>query len=76
MQLASDATPDERSEFARAALMSRFFGGSPRERVPRSEVPIGYWNNPSDLDASNSRRQAAPGPALGQIVARIRRRGC
>jgi rhodanese-related sulfurtransferase len=75
-RLASDATPDERAEFTRAAEMSRFFGGSPREGVPRSEVPIGYWNNPADLARSNARREATPGAAMNQMVARIRRRGC
>jgi len=75
-RLATDATPRERAEFARAIEMSRFFGGSAREGVSRSEIPIGYWNNPVDPDASGSRRDAVTGAAANQLVARIRRRGC
>jgi rhodanese-related sulfurtransferase len=33
-----DATPEERAEFARAAPLSRYFGGSPREGATR-EIP-------------------------------------
>ena len=42
-RLAADATPEERAEFERAAKLSRFFGGTPRSDVPRSEIPNGYW---------------------------------
>ncbi len=42
-RLASDATPEERADFERAAVLSRFFGGTPQSRVPRAEVPSGYW---------------------------------
>ena len=43
-RLAVDATPEERTEFERAASLSRFFGGVPRANVARREVPVGYWN--------------------------------
>jgi uncharacterized protein len=75
-RLATDATPRERAEFARATEMSRFFGGSAREGASRAEIPIGYWNNPVDPDASRFSRDAATGTAAAQLVARIRRRGC
>jgi rhodanese-related sulfurtransferase len=75
-RLATDATPGERAEFARAVELSRFFGGSAREGVSRLEIPIGYWNNPADPDASTSRREVGSGAATNQMVARIRRRGC
>ncbi|HLJ50550.1 MAG TPA: rhodanese-like domain-containing protein [Bryobacteraceae bacterium] len=42
-RLASDATPEERAEFEKAAPLSRYFGGTPRSDVPRAEVPTGYW---------------------------------
>jgi rhodanese-related sulfurtransferase len=75
-RLATDATPSERAEFDRATGLSRFFGGTARENVSRSEVPIGYWNNPAEADASSSHHDAAAASATGQMIARIRRRGC
>lgn len=36
--LAIDATDQERAAFARAAEISRYFGGTPRTGVPRSEI--------------------------------------
>jgi uncharacterized protein len=73
-RLATDATASERAEFDRAVPMSRFFGGSAREGVPRPEISIGYWNSPA-REASG----AAPSStrsAADQMVARVRRRGC
>jgi rhodanese-related sulfurtransferase len=61
-RLATDATSAERAEFERAAEMSRFFGGVPKEGVPRGEVPAGYWTE-------------ATAPSTHAIAA-IRRRGC
>ena len=76
-RLATDATAAERAEFARAVPMSRFFGGSAREGVPRSEILVGYWNRPPDRDAQGTPgAAAATGTAADQIIARIRRRGC
>lgn len=68
-RLAVDATSSERTEFQRAAALSRFFGGTPLEGVDRAQVPIGYWTNgPSAGDASASPTKVS--------IARIRRRGC
>ena len=67
-RLAVDATAKERTEFTRAAKLSRFFGGSPRADVPRAEVPLGYWNESDGSDPG-----AIP-PAPG--TKKIRRRGC
>jgi uncharacterized protein len=76
-RLATDATALERAEFLRAAELSRFFGGTAREDVPRSEVPVGDWNSPVAPDAPGSRAEAAAArPAADQMIARIRRRGC
>jgi rhodanese-related sulfurtransferase len=58
---ADDATAAERAEFARAAELSRYFGGNPRSGVPRAEVPLGYWTNV---------------PAAAPRAPKIRRRGC
>ena len=68
-RLAVDATPAERSEFERAASLSRFFGGVPVAGVPRSDVPQGYWNG-------HPRSDALLAAAAGQSAAAIRRRGC
>ncbi len=38
-RLAIDATESERADFAGAVERSRFFGGLPRDRVPRADVP-------------------------------------
>jgi rhodanese-related sulfurtransferase len=64
-RLAVDATPAERTQFERAATMSRFFGGVPKADVPRSEVPVGYWSGGT-----------APAASTKQVIAGIRRRGC
>jgi rhodanese-related sulfurtransferase len=68
-RLAVDATPSERTEFARAAEMSRFFGGVPRSGVTRDEVPTGYWTG---TPRANELLMAA----AVKSVAAIRRRGC
>jgi len=68
-RLAVDATPAERSEFERAASLSRFFGGVPLAGVPRGDVPQGYWNG-------HPRSDALLAAAAGQSAAAIRRRGC
>jgi uncharacterized protein len=68
-RLGVDATQTERSEFERAAALSRFFGGVPLSGVPRDDVPQGYWNG-------NPRNEALLAAAVGQSVASIRRRGC
>jgi rhodanese-related sulfurtransferase len=67
--LAVDATDAERAEFDRAVRLSRFFGGLPRQDVPRSEIPTGYWTG-----ADGSDRRALQATLLA--VAAIRRRGC
>lgn len=38
--LAIDATDQERAQFARAADLSEYFGGTPRTGVPRSEIAV------------------------------------
>ena len=68
-RLAADATPEERTQFERAAAMSRFFGGLPLSGVPRSDVPVGYWTGAPRTDALLE-------AAALQSVATIRRRGC
>jgi hypothetical protein len=65
-RLATDATAAEQAEFARAAELSRFFGGLPLAGVPRNEVPVGYWTGSASTQASPVR----------ETVAKIRRRGC
>ena len=67
--LAADATPAERAQFERLAVLSRYFGGQPRVDVPRAEIPAGYWTAGTD-DA------ARPSMATALLVAAIRRRGC
>jgi rhodanese-related sulfurtransferase len=66
-RLAIDATAAERTEFMRAAELSRFFGGVPLADVPRADVPLGYWTNSASQPVTGSAQQA---------VAKIRRRGC
>jgi len=61
-RLAVDASAAERVEFARAAELSRFFGGTPLSGVPRSEVPQGYWTGAT--------------PASAPLIEKIHRRGC
>src|SRR5204862_4518188 len=70
-RLATDATPAERADFARAAEMSRFFGGVPRADVIRADVPQGYWTA-----APGGAESTASSTAPPQLIARIRRRGC
>lgn len=65
-RLATDAAPAEQSEFERAAVYSRFFGGTPVAGVARADVPAGYWS---------ADRRPAPGPATSSARV-IRRRGC
>ncbi len=67
-RLAVDATPEERTQFERAASLSRFFGGVPRANVERREVPVGYWNGDG--------AQAGLAEATRRAVAGVRRRGC
>ena len=74
-RLPADATGRERADFARAAEMSRFFGGIAREGVPRSEVPTGYWNTGHDEHAGDL-GTAARQSSTNQLIAGIRRRGC
>jgi rhodanese-related sulfurtransferase len=66
-KLATDATPAERTEFERAAALSRFFGGTPRAGVPRAEVPQGYWTGAALGQSA---------PSTPSVIAKIRRRGC
>jgi rhodanese-related sulfurtransferase len=68
-RLAVDATPEEQTQFERAAAMSRFFGGVPLAGVSRTEVPAGYWTGTPRSDALLE-------AAALQSVAMIRRRGC
>jgi len=56
-RLATDATPGERAEFKRAAVLSRFFGGTPRSDVPRGEVPSGYWTGHAGDGATVRKRR-------------------
>jgi hypothetical protein len=70
-RLAADATTPERAEFERATLFSRFFGGSARTNVARSEVPNGYWTADGQLPATESSSTEAR-----QAVLQVRRRGC
>ena len=72
-RLAADATTTERAEFERATLFSRFFGGSARTNVARSEVPNGYWTADIQFPAAGS--LATDSKAL-QAVLQVRRRGC
>lgn len=67
--LALDATPAERADFERLAMLSRYFGGRPRVDVRRSELPAGYWTAVSD-------DVARPSVETALLVAAIRRRGC
>ena len=66
-RLAATPTPAERSEFERAARLSRFFGGRTHEDVPRAEVPTGYWTGDEGEGSVK---------AMLLAVAAIRRRGC
>jgi rhodanese-related sulfurtransferase len=76
-RLAIDATPGERAEFARAVEMSRFFGGSARDGVPRAEVPVGYWSAGAAAGAdAAAARPAASKPSTDRMIANVRRRGC
>lgn len=70
----TDATPAQRAEFARAAEISRYFGGMPRIRAasaqtedddPAAEFPALDADDDADHD----------GGAAAEIV-RVRRRGC
>jgi len=74
-QLAHDATAGERAEFARAAEMSRFFGGLAREGVPRAAVPVGYWNSETP-PAAAAQEPASRRTSSDRMIAGIRRRGC
>ncbi len=65
-RLAADATDTERTEFERAAIYSRFFGGTPVDGVARSDVPVGYWTQ----NAPSAPERVAP------VARPIRRRGC
>lgn len=58
-RLAKDATPAEQSEFERASVLSRYFGGIPRSGVARSELATGYWTHTSQArpDARTTRRR-------------------
>lgn len=64
-RLAMDATAKERRAFERAAVHSRFFGGLPREGVPRAELWPARTFGPN---ASTAGRRPAGGV--------MRRRGC
>jgi rhodanese-related sulfurtransferase len=68
-RLAADATTAERAEFEQAVTWSRFFGGMPRENVPRSEIPTGHWSGGRERGGGNLE-------ATLLAVAAIRRRGC
>ncbi len=67
-RLAIDATAAERAEFARAAQLSRFFGGNPVADVPRSDVPTGYWT-----ESGYGERDVVTQPTA---LRKLRRRGC
>ena len=67
--LAIDATAAERAEFEQAVRWSRFFGGRVHEKVPRSEVPTGYWTGGSQRGEGGLEQTLL-------AVAAIRRRGC
>ena len=67
--LPRDATPAERAEFDRLAVLSRYFGGQPRLDVPRAAMPAGYWTAGADIEAR-------PSVETALLVAAIRRRGC
>jgi rhodanese-related sulfurtransferase len=76
-RLPIDATARERADFDRAVEMSRFFGGTAREGVPRADVPIGYWNDGTSHEDPNPGADGrARQPATGRMIAGIRRRGC
>jgi hypothetical protein len=76
-RLPLDATARERADFDRAVEMSRFFGGTAREGVPRADVPIGYWNDGTSHEDPNPGADGrARQPATGRMIAGIRRRGC
>ena len=73
--IAADASATERAEFARAAALSRYFGGIPRSDAPR--VPTDAITVPPAA-RDTSRRPAVPLPARSTIarVNEVRRRGC
>jgi hypothetical protein len=64
-RLAVDATPDERTQFERAASLSRFFGGAARERGRRGPCATG-----------TARARGGLAEATRNAVAGVRRRGC
>jgi rhodanese-related sulfurtransferase len=71
-RLAVDATSAERSEFERAALFSRFFGGVARANVPRAEVPTGYWTSDQVLPYATAISESG----VREALLHVRRRGC
>jgi rhodanese-related sulfurtransferase len=69
--LAADATPARRAEFARAAALSRYFGGVPRVGGTASGETEG--DAAAGLPARPTEGGAA---AAAEAVRRVRRRGC
>ena len=73
--LAADATPAARDEFARASVLSRYFGGVPRSDAPALRVEtIRLTGTARD----SLPRSAVPLPksATQRRVLEVRRRGC
>lgn len=73
--LSADATPAAREQFARASVLSRYFGG-----VPRSDLPA---LRDETIHLTGAPRDSAPGSAVPlprsatqKRVLEVRRRGC
>jgi len=75
--LAADATPAERSAFARKADISRYFGGTPRIAASASS-PASPTESTSDSEpaAGLPARPAEEGGAVRTAVRRADERGC
>ncbi|HZF27590.1 MAG TPA: rhodanese-like domain-containing protein [Gammaproteobacteria bacterium] len=76
-QLAADATPAERADFGRRAVMTRWFGGQPHVGVPRAELAAGYWTAGEGPPEAREGASAGAAPrSAASLIAGIRRRGC
>ncbi len=67
--LPSDATPAESASYRIDAEMSRYFGGTPKRGVARSDMPDGYWLH----DGAHHDTAA---PSHDAVIEKVRRRGC
>lgn len=75
--LAADATPAERSAFARKAEISRYFGGTPRIAASASSSESPTEATSTDESAADlPARPAEEGGAVRAAVRRVDERGC